>query len=244
MSTWKVIMYVDPETCTVEFDNRSYYPDDVITVPNIPLQWEVRYTPHFGLHLACFSVDESGATSFKYKVACRVCGDYCLGDGYGHRVILPEEEENPVRREFRKLPLPLRLLYEVGKDVENGTDNPGVPIRDLVFQKAMTIPKKMPVGRRFPGFYTDGDTEVDTSVGASASILTWKVKNWSWAIEYHLTNNSGGIVYFIRAVHVNQDVIDSQGLMDCAEKLRNLGEKGFKNKVQGVIIRHSSLTAN
>jgi len=104
MAKWTEVFFTKGR---VSWDKEGNYPlEEGIRYPLGLGSIELRETPRAGLHI----VRWSSRGHFNYALKLKKEGAYKLGPSYGHRVIPPDEEQDPIKRVLRKYNIPISHL--------------------------------------------------------------------------------------------------------------------------------------
>jgi hypothetical protein len=135
-------------------------------------KWQLRNTPSCGLHICKFSKDND----YLYTVQLKPGYTYKLGPSYGHRLITPEEEKDPVKRVLRKHNVSINRLKKL-KDEEPAS-----------FRVINVDLDKEPSGSRCMNFVTDG-TSIPEIDGA---YCVGEITDCKYTIQYFTKKESNG----------------------------------------------------
>lgn len=105
MST-KVNINVDVLKKIVTVGEKTYGVGESFSYGSSMGSWKILDTPKKGFHI----VRLSGSGGFKYAMIPKISGAYMLGPDYGHRVMDPSEEADPIKRILRELGIPVSIL--------------------------------------------------------------------------------------------------------------------------------------
>jgi hypothetical protein len=158
---------------------------------------ELRNTKKAGLHVARFS----GSGRFTYSLRLTKNSFYRLGPDYGHRVIPPEEEKDPIKRVLREMKEPISKLIRMPE---------GEVLNISTFSK--DIWRACPEGERTNSFTTDGHEETEITgynsledVNQYASPEVWRsgtISGATYAIDVVEQVHLGGVYPHIETIYV------------------------------------------
>jgi len=97
---------VDVLKKTVTSGEKTYDVGETFSYGSSMGKWKLLDTPKKGFHI----VRLSSSGGFKYALVPKISGKYMLGPDYGHRVMDPSEETDPIKRILRELGIPVSIL--------------------------------------------------------------------------------------------------------------------------------------
>jgi len=146
---------------------------------------ELRRTPKAGLHLVRFS--SSGR--FKFALPLHRDGVYRVGAEYGHRVVPPSEEPDPIKRQLRLRGIPVSSLLR---------QSAGEPLQ--VTRHRADIERACPAGSRRWWWETDGD-------------LAWEIVDQRWTGWAYTDDSVGEITSATWAIELIERVVTNGAIV-------------------------------
>lgn len=177
MSTW---IEVRKSGQNVEFENSD--PFSVGQQVKMGLgSIELRDTKNAGLHI----VRLSSGGNFTYSLRLTRDGSYRLGPSRGHRVVLPSEETDPIKRILREMDIPVSKLTYANEPTlevtERHYDNWHCPVGHLVnhwVTDGNASEVSVEVMERPQGYFLGGEFVTKSISGATYAISVSSGKGW------------------------------------------------------------------